>query len=231
MILPPKKDDSCVLWYDFTSIKNNTVYDQSRYGNHGTVYGAQHIGRFGLHGLHFDGVDDYIGEINATTPEQFTLIIFGEDKSTEDWALVFGNPTCNPDCSYRSLTVFSHFATQHYYQIGFGTTDGYWRSTNFWPGKNGQFKKFLIVTFDGTSLSINIDDRYKASSSLPYTPRAVPIQYIGGRPSGVFFQGDIYSVALYNRALSDAGIRELYYYLTKGIKSVVPSRFVARKVA
>jgi len=53
----------CILWFDFGTLKGNTVYDLSGQGNHGTIYGAKWLRSYLTGALSFDGVDDYV-----TTP-------------------------------------------------------------------------------------------------------------------------------------------------------------------
>jgi hypothetical protein len=59
MTLNPKLDPSCVLCLPFGEESGSTAYDQSLYGNHGTIYGATRVlGKIGK-ALSFDGIDDY----------------------------------------------------------------------------------------------------------------------------------------------------------------------------
>jgi len=60
MTLNPKLDPSCVLCLPFEEANGSVAYDQSLYGNNGTIYGATRtLGKL-RKGIYLDGVDDYI---------------------------------------------------------------------------------------------------------------------------------------------------------------------------
>ena len=228
MILPPKKDDSCVLWYDFTSIKNNTVYDQSRYGNHGTIYGAQHIGRFGLHRLHFDGVDDKL-RVNSITniKPPWTFVIFFKIEEEKINNLVTKK---HDGANFKYQMYAYHHGSNIQVQVH-KDPDTVCLNTSFsCPPPNNNI--FFAWTTDNearrTTAFVNNEKKLDEEFYCDVIDASTPLQIGWHGDSNWYLHGNIYFVALYNRALSDAEIRELYYYLTKGIKSVIPSRFVAR---
>jgi len=230
LILPPKLDDSCVLWLDFASVKNNTVYDQSKYHNDGKVYGAQHIGRFGLHGLSFDGVDDYVQLTNSITlsKEGFTILAF---VNLAGWLGTHYNEMYNIVSNgnkYISYFGFSNQNSERRIQGETDTNNEYFVRKSYVVETGKNVFTGVVVNENGAKAIWN-NNIYDATAIWPLTDN-LTISQISNSVSETSWYGNIYFVALYNRALSDAEIRELYYYLTKGIRSIVPSRFVARKV-
>ena len=230
MILPPYKDPSCVLWYDFTSIKNNTVYDQSQYGNHGTVYGATQIGNFGLHGLHFDGVDDYVASSFAPFQDgdSYTQIIFAkvENNSSPYWIPLI-------EFKYNENTISIEPSGEAYAGIYTDYDNGKSYSMSIADNVFNQKNMYALVANNVNKKGyVYLNAELKNSITFQGNTYNLTgrIAKIFQTQNTRFLQGNVYFVALYNRALSNAEIRELYYYLTKGIKSVVPSRFVGREV-
>jgi len=231
LILPPKKDDSCVLWYDFTSVKNNTVYDQSKYHNDGTVYGAQHIGRFGLHGLHFDCVDDYVDCGNDASLQSIktVIVLFYAQAQEKRFATIVAKAGWTG--TNIQGWIMRYIGADFVFQAGDGTSA---RTAKISDLAEGIHLAAGVINDDDNQIRLYIDGELKNTSELYFSERDINLTL--GYSAGLnapdsHYKGNIYFITLYNRALSDAEIRELYYYLTKGIRSIIPSRFVARKVA
>lgn len=80
MTLNPKLDDSCVLALSFDEESGNIAYDQSSYGNDGTIYEAERVKGVIGKALSFDGVDDSAKVetqfFDPYTTKQFTLTMW-----------------------------------------------------------------------------------------------------------------------------------------------------------
>ena len=73
-VTPP---DDLVLELAFFEGSGTTAHDSSKYGNHGTIYGAVWQEKDGVMALYFDGVDDYVEVPDSPelNPSYITIVV------------------------------------------------------------------------------------------------------------------------------------------------------------
>ena len=208
-----------VGWWPF----NGNANDQSGNGNNGTVNGATlTTDRFGNSNsaYNFDGVDDYIGtnlsgitgqnsrtisfwfNSNNNTSGIKTIVGYGEHTASApqgsrfDCTLENGKPSIEIGFTYASYTLNNVQNNWKFYTVtyesSFGTT-----------------VQAIKLYIDGVlqqnpsildpSILINTGNLYKVFFGAPYT-----------NPSGNSFNGKIDDIGIWNRALTQQEITQLY---------------------
>jgi hypothetical protein len=200
------------------------AYDYSGYGNNGTLYSGSTVcsnpptsgcptwidGKFGK-ALSFDGVDDYVEVPYSASlnPSEFSISV---------WARVDGGQG-----TWRSVITSRDAATFRGYIIYAGV-DNKWQ---FWIGDStawiplygpdvilGQWIH-IVATYSGGVMRLYINGSLYSTRSGTLALNTIrPLRIGAGRTEttpGYFFNGIIDEVRIYNRALSDEEIKELYY--------------------
>jgi len=212
-----------VAYWSFDEGSGNIAYDASGKGNHGTIYGAKWSqGKTGS-GLSFDGVDDYVnaGEGGGT-------LDFGTgDFSIEFWINYKGTTIINREpggivCKTASMTNSPGFCVEittyggdgTNYGIIFTTTNGAWGTGNL--ELQGAFLPniwyHVVGVRRGSTWTIYKNGAYAISETKAGIGVNVDNDQnllIGYRP-GVYLNGLIDEVRIYNRALSPEEIRFHY---------------------
>ncbi len=211
--------DGLVVYYPF----NTNPLDESGNDNHGKINGASLAeDRFGKkNGAYaFNGKGDYI-EIEDSqlliTPE-LTLSVWIYPPSTSNSRIIISRATYN---NAYNEQYYLHILNDR--RILFGIK----RNSGCQPGKGWyeiyssqkvQLNKWLLVTasWDGNSLKVYINGQQNGSNSN------VPKGAIDNCPNSVvqigrwlsrhpwFFNGSMDDIRIYNRALSDSEIQQLY---------------------
>lgn len=184
--------------------------DNSGNGNTGIVEGSTAtLDRFGNAdgALRFDGVDD---EINITRNSQLeptsaiTIMAWGRVNSETNsaWIQKRFNESTSPFHSYRINGTGQLFDIQ--------TSNGEFQVAD--PDDLVLDKwKLVVGTYDGSSLKIYVDgtlkDEISATGTIEYTTTNLRIGYA---TTGQYFDGDLDDIRIYNRALSEAEIQDIY---------------------
>jgi hypothetical protein len=201
-----------VSWWKFDEGSGDTAYDST--GNYdGTLFGdaTWAEGKIGSHALEFDGSGDYvdcgdIDEIDASTNFTFTAWINtnnisnskliarkGEDYPpcyfwvNDDYTIMFGFYR-GPGVYYTAATTETITPAQWY--LVAGTYDGQAVRTYI----NGQEK---AINTNATGATNSTSDSFRIGSGYPAYPTA-------------WFDGKIDDIRIYDRALSEGEIQQLY---------------------
>jgi len=203
-----------VLDFDFMELSGSKTIDQSEQENHGTINGASRVNGLGSgRALSFDGVDDYVRVADDASLSVRTLAIwFKSDKwvSSGGYSPTILNKYTDDDNMFRiafNETAGGRIAVSVMVEgteVGRHGTGGV--SLNVWHHLVVVFTSPVKIYLDGidiTSTDSCTWSRYAVTNNL----------YIGQRGGGGgLFDGLIGEVRLYNRVLSAAEIRQMYYY-------------------
>lgn len=211
-------NNSLVLWMRMDDRKNSTyIYDNSSWGNNGTIYGGANYtdaGKFGG-AMTFDGVDDYIDAGNSTNSK------FGHVNDTFTfgaWVL-----TNNSDVGQHTIVGLAGTELSRQFYIftngGFATLKVH-NGTDTPAAFSGVFVAdnkwhHVVGTKNLTSISIFVDGILKSSAPYNITNDIENSGYIGighyGTPGiDYYFNGSIDDVMIFNRELSNSEISALY---------------------
>lgn len=206
-VAPP---DDLVLELTFYEGNGTVVHDSSKYGNHGTIYGAVWTQENGVYGLFFDGVDDYV--LSSTFPEitpPFTIVVLAKVVSRGyPYATLFagnGDYKSKGFGFYLREDGFLYFAMEAPNQHQETRVDGAPR--NVWA------QYFVIIDSNwNVYLGWNGEIKHgpKAFDPNIYTPATGLL--ICGKASSCFYFGRGYVALLqiWTRELSETEIREIY---------------------
>ena len=166
--------------------------------------------------LHFDGVDDYVNCGNDASLNFTDAITIVAMIKVGGWVNNFPRLISKYESFSLHLIASTHEVDMFIYQNGelkHVTTEQSLSLNNV----------YLITSiYDSeTGFKIYIDESKADLSGATYTRGAIDTNtndvLIGQYENSVrFFKGDTYSVALYNRALSDAEISQIYDYVVNG---------------
>ncbi len=228
MTFDPRKDPACVLFLQFAERSGLTAYDLSKYGNHGTIYGAVRGGGFGHYYLYFDGVDDKltipfseIGQLQLP----YTLIgLFKvkENKINNLWTKKLTGETYHYQAYaywYNGIvyTLADIDNTTHAYVLNFTALD-----VN---------KIFMVAeTADLATVKGYLNGQLKASGNVSGQvgdgQSALQVGWQGS--SSWYLNGNVYLFAVYNEVKDEKWIREFYAWATSRLAQKIPSRYVPR---
>jgi|GEM_PF-3663435 len=213
-------DSSLVGYWKLNSVNStNWTLDETANANHGEVHtngtpsdpGDSFVSaKFGK-GMQFDGVDDYVDCGNDTSLD------ITDEITIEAWVKFdFVNSTINTPIvvNRAGYEVFL------FLQGGEGTFQ-----FTIWGNPSGQYNApttitptidtwyHVVGTFDGTNLKIYINGREEGNGDIVNPWKGVDTGFtIGYTPQqGIYLNGTIDEVRIYNRALSAEEIAEHYY--------------------
>ena len=222
--------DGLVLNLDAGNIKSypgsgTTWFDKSGNGNDGTLTNGPTFDSGNLGSIVFDGVDDYVNcssgsSLNPTS--SFTIISFYKLKGLPS---VTGNPNIVDkwdwpagERSFFMGTEEGKFSTRISYDGGFPNSLAVTSSIS--PTVNTIY--FQCSVYDGRNLTLNINNVLTSGSfdtdRTIYDNQDTEIWLGRARDSGQgerWINADIYSIQVYNRALSQEEIAQ-NYNATKG---------------
>jgi len=203
--------DGLVGCWCFNEGQGNTVYDSSGYDNRGTIHGATWTddGYYGK-ALYFDG-NDYIRIPNSKSLQvdrDLTVLVRFFPKDVKRG---------------RQGLVFKHYNNEYEVimeptgNVSFYHGDGYWEEIQEPPHSVIQNQwNFVAITRTITNRTIKfyLNGQYKGSDKFTKMPRKSNYDvYIGTRAyRWYYFYGLIDEVMIFNKALSDTEINDLYQY-------------------
>ena len=230
MTFDPRKDPSCVLFYQFAERSGNTVYDLSGKGNHGTIYGATRFGGFGRYGLHLDGVDDYVeatDSLSLRLTDAVTLIVLFNPRSiTSDYAQLIGK-----GYDYRLLVRKSDRLVL--FQLYDSTSTAHTLISTTTIKLNKLYTLAGTWSLDSKEMRIYINgEREPTTATMDSGIHISTKPFIVGayNASTYLTNGDIYLACVYKNARSDEWIRRFYAWAMQGLKGKIPSRYIPRGV-
>jgi hypothetical protein len=199
-------DDSLVgLWH-----LNGDALDSSGNANDGTVSGASSTsGLFNTNAYDFDGVDNYInlGNSSSLNTEKFTASfwILPQDFSTRN------NLLSKEDSANWTSAV----GVDGENKVTFWINDGSWIRLNSSSNINLNEWVHVTLTYDNLIKKIYINGELDITQVAPNINLNSSTNLIIGATSNTFnynFDGKIEEVGLWNRALSEKEIKDLYNY-------------------
>ncbi|OHA79276.1 MAG: hypothetical protein A2747_02435 [Candidatus Yonathbacteria bacterium RIFCSPHIGHO2_01_FULL_44_41] len=190
------------LWYfDGADMSGTTAYDRSGSGNNGTLTNGplRAIGKVGQ-GLSFDGSNDYVNSANNFDSSVFSVcawiyptasntlarVITTPSGNTTKWSIIFNTSKVSFDVNSGTAPGTSALALNNWYHVC-GTYDG--------------ANKLLYLN--------SINQIASGAGSIAYDA-GTGIRIGARHNTSRFFAGGIDDVRIYNRALTQAEITQLY---------------------
>ena len=212
LLYPNTIKDGLVLWYDFKGMKNNDVTkgvtkDLSGKGNDGVLRNFAYTSDSGYNnGLKFDGVDDTVNLINP---------LFNQGKESQNWTATITLKPINNNTSIEFILRGINLGIGIRYMDGKNKILNYINNSDkaFLYSKEGlplkQFSEFTC-SYDHISRTVSI-----------YINGILDTQKVleeGKEPSGMGYNmiigtrrdDYIYSLKVYNRALTEEEIQQNY---------------------
>jgi len=202
--------DDLVLFLQFDEEVGNKAIDQSKYDNHGTIRGATKVdGKIGR-ALQFDGVDDYVEIPRSASLEPEILTICA-------WFKINSPPKV-------AGHIVDHYSSEGGYFMrvrNYGdrmVLQGYVRCGNIASGLDSitllETGKWYFGAFvaDGEKLRLYLNGKLDRETDQGVLPCGIdkPIRIGAYTPTTWLFNGIIDEVRIYNRALSEEEIRQIY---------------------
>jgi len=188
-----------------------TLHDTSGQENHGTIYGMtwETLSTSKIVGS-FDGVDDYVKvpddpSLNVESTQEITIVVWCMVKTLDAQFIVrkgYGSSNAYALLIDRySKLRFDYYNTD---SAKDGIITGSQPETNKWS--------MFAAVVTQTELLLYINDKLDASTSKTVQLKDYPenVQISGWQDVGKYFNGPIGSVHIYNRALTESEIKEIY---------------------
>ena len=206
-----------VGWWtmDSSDISGTALFDKSKNGQNGTLVNGPTIapGKIGQ-SLRFNGIDNYVQVEDDPSLDgftEFTASLWGKQNSIVEggglfrkWVDTSGN---------RSYDIYTSAINEITIRI---SSNGSTRETHVSANdcgftSNGEWT-YIAVTFNAGSISyykngVLCDTDSGAITSIFNSPQTLRF---GQNESAIYFDGWLDDIRLYNRALSDTEIRDLY---------------------
>jgi hypothetical protein len=212
--------DGLVGWWPF----NGNANDESGNGNNGTVNGATLTSdRNGKPNCayDFDGVDDKIEFTSDNfTNLQFSISIWINNQSSDKLSAIIGKSNWE-DAKSESFLIENSNSNEIGYGIkGISCEESKWNSVRV--NKNSNFDnkwQHLLLINDGGFTKIYFNSSLVKQTTIIYKN----INCLGGqikigawwKNDNMWFNGKLDDIAIYNRALSDQEVKQLYAGCTK----------------
>ena len=212
--------DGLVLWFDGYANSGTTNRDYSKNiwkdlsGNNNdvTVSGATWYNNY----LSFDGTNDYAyktsGAIYNISKEHTIEVLLKPRKVASSYQSIFNTVNSGTNVlQYGSLWIHETM------QIGFDTGDGSTTyDTNRFDIRTDDIGKYFLMTSIRNDRNYKLYNKGKFINELNYTFDARtpnPAIYIGGQSTSTnLFNGEIYSIRVYNKALTEEELLHNYNY-------------------
>lgn len=203
--------EGLVLYFSFDKDENGVVKDKSGSGNDGTVNGAKLVSNGKRGGAYeFNGHDSYIQSARSpgVTGRQPWSISF--------WVKVFSSQGAHDTMVSIGKAYHSHGIVG----VGTGSANPKELAMNLWGPNYGvdtgvdNTRGFMnvITTYDGKALKSYVNGAEKKSCeiALNIVEHQVMVGGRNGGYSGHYLNGILDEVMIYNRALSDKEVKQLY---------------------
>ncbi|PIR38127.1 MAG: hypothetical protein COV34_02295, partial [Candidatus Zambryskibacteria bacterium CG10_big_fil_rev_8_21_14_0_10_42_12] len=213
-------DNSLVGWYRMDSANSSTVFDESGYGNNGTLTGNAFINESGYwgNGSQFDGNGDYISLGTPTSLDisknTFFITAWVNPSTASAFAGIIkrGAPTSGGALVSYSMYVYTSNRIQFYIANGSTSNTAVITATNSIPLDTWTFVACGVN--DSSYLQCYINGALSGNTpqkTITGTYSAGSFSAIGAsRSSADFFNGSIDEVLFFNRSLSEGEILALY---------------------
>jgi len=224
MTLNPKLDPTCVLCLPWGEAGGSTAYDQSQYGNNGTIYGAVRTSGRPRWALSFDGVYDYV---QVPFSESINL---KTEATIVGWYYFTGTQrgiSTNKEEHYRG---FDYYPDTNIFEWDIGNGIGWLRIIRFTPSitiPNRWVHVASVINWVEGWGKLYFNG--KLENTCTFAPGAVSGYqrdlFVGTfSPYRNFFTGLVGEVRIYSRALSDKEIYTLYVYGLESLRKAPPLR-------
>ena len=207
-----------VGYYKFDEGIGTTTADSSSYANTGSLFGAttpqwSTAGKYG-NCIRFDGIDDYVRIYNIAELKQEWTIGFWATAESEptpenSWQVVINPPSQRPFIALHPNSQMM-FTNRNAYNNGCINC----RRVYCFPKRDDKWRHFAVTSNQLGSRTFANGVKKCDDRSINYVSQSIPSQSwdIGrwyGANSGQY-KGRIDEVVMYNRALTDIEIRDLY---------------------
>ena len=199
---------------DDADVSASTLSDQSGYGNDGAINGDPVTDAPGVQGdsFAFDGTDDsvVVARDPSLEPQTITFAAWVKsDTSTWNepgWALAKRDGEhegyiIHPDSGTRAIRVY------------IGGSDGSWHYVEYTPDDITQWHHY-VGRYDGETLTMFVDGEKTGektvSVDIAYPDTSTDLHLGSDGLSGRDGQGNLDDVRVYERALSDSEVQDLY---------------------
>lgn len=226
-------DPNLVSWWKFNETSGTVASDSAGSNNGQLVNGPAWTTGHNDGALHFDGVNDYVQVANNASlniTNAITVSAWVKRDVAGVWGYVLDKTTYTYPYNGYGLYVGLYDEVQFAATIG-----GSWEGSGAPAGSVGAGSWYLLTgTFDGSAMKLYINGTLEhttlVSGSLAVNNSDLKIGAIPGFETGYFFDGLIDDVRIYNRALSDGEIQQLYIpepatLLLMGIGGILLRRF------
>ena len=204
--------DGLVVYYDLNQkngVQNNILKDLSGNGNDGIINGATVQNGY----LQFDGIDDWVSikELNYSNVTIEAVVEYNQVPSNDEMSI-----TSNFENGGYALSNYSLKGSTPYNKFTAYVTDKYYSIASDNEIKT-KHKYYLSGSYDGNKLTLSEDGNISSlqvEGTIKY-PLNSTIMVLGTNPYGTsayssFFNGKIYAVRIYNRALTEKEIMNNY---------------------
>ena len=207
--------DNLVLWYDgyvntTTHAYNSTTWkDLSGTGNNVTVSGATWYNNY----LSFDGVNDYAYKTSGAkyniSKEHTIEVLFRPKSISSKFQMIFNTINTGAGISqYGSLWISSANALR--YETADGTANNLYQGFTLYSEDMGEYILMSNVRKDKNYKTYNLMNLLDEDTVTWNARTPNPAIFIGG--STYYFKGEIYSIRIYNKALTEEELLHNYNY-------------------
>lgn len=210
MISPPTpiQTPKPILHYSFESIVDNTVIDSSGNGCDGVIYGNPSlVQRSGGNALNISSIDQYIvgKKINVTTNGTLSIWFMATNAVNND--MICGNGNWQTD---RNGFILAEYNTRPYFELNDSLGKNQYSPTLSLSDGNW---KMWTFTWNGTNISCFTNGVYWGQVAQTKTPLTDVYEFsVATDGSRVYrlHSGNIDEVRVYDRALTETEIQDLY---------------------
>lgn len=204
--------EGLMLYYDFkesNEVKGSIVKDLSRNGNDGTINGAA----LKDGSLNFDGIDDWVA-IKQMNYQNITIeAVIEYETILEDQEMGI---VSNFETGGYALSNYSIMGSTPYNKFTAYIDDTYY-SVESSQRLRTNYKYFLSGNYNGKVLTLSENGNIttiQKQGTIKY-PQNNTIMILGANPNGnsafaSYFNGKVYSIRIYNRALTKEEIQKNY---------------------